>query len=380
MRFKTLVVLMSLLSGIVSIAYAEDGLTTIELLGRRVYRNGSDGSQTEISATLGASNDAVSATTFACANCHGLEGEGKQEGGLNVPAINSQHLVTNILSKTSQPRIYDDNLLIRIITKGISAQNKPLSAAMPRYNLTAKQAQALLAYLKRLGSTSDVDVGVIASEVQLATVLPLTGPQAATGKLLKATLDACIAEANSQGLIYGRKMSLTALDSGSTKEEILAVTKRLISETKPFALITGYFPEVSTDIYQLLQNEKLPVIAPLSFEPNANPSASPAFFYFLPSYADQSRALIDYWLAHLPNGKNLAPNDKNSAQAKLTIVYSDRASNLNVVAAIRAQLQYHALNAQAEIALAQLNSHRCHFLFRKCPRTNRIQFNDDKDR
>jgi ABC-type branched-subunit amino acid transport system substrate-binding protein/cytochrome c553 len=344
---KKLIVLMSLLSGIVGVADADDELTSIELLGRKIYRNGSDGSKNEITATLVASEDSVSATTFACANCHGFEGQGMREGGLNVPAITSQHLFTNTHSNAPPKQFYDENTLVLAISKGISSQNKPLSAAMPRYGLTDYQAQALLAYLKRLGSAGDVDAGIAASEVQLGTLLPLSGPLAATGKLLEATLNACIAELNSHGPLYGRNVTLSTLDSGSTKREILASTKRLISEAKSFALITGYFPEITSDIYELLAQERLPVIAPLSFVPKVTTSPTSSFFYFLPSYADQSRALVDYWLAHLPD-------DKNSAKSKLAIVYSDRTAELNVTAAIREQLHRYHLDVMAEVAIPQV--------------------------
>ena len=342
--------LLSLLLCVVGVAYADDALTAKELLGRKIYRDGNDGSGNEITAILGGdAQEPVPATMFACANCHGLEGEGKQEGGLSVPALTPQHLFSKAQPNSPAKKNYDESTLIRAISTGIDAHNKPLSATMPRYGLSAYQAQALLAYLSQLGSTKDVDVGVTGSEVQLGTVLPLTGPQAAIGKLLKATMDACIADLNSHGLIYGRKVTLTVLDSGSTKAETLATTRRLIFETKPFALISGYFPEIDADLYELLVQENLPVIAPLSFVPNESPSASASVFYFLPSYADQSRALVDYWLAQLPK-------DNIAAKPKLAIVYSDRASNVNVAAAIRGQLQGHNLNVIAEIVLPQTNS------------------------
>jgi ABC-type branched-subunit amino acid transport system substrate-binding protein len=349
MCFKTLILLVSLLIRLADVAYADDALTTKELLGRNIYRNGSDGSLAEITATLAAVEDSVSATAFACASCHGLEGEGKQEGGLNVPPISSQHLFSNSFSTSLPKKSYDENTLVLAVTKGISSQNTPLSAAMPRYGLSDHQAQALVAYLKQLGSANDVDVGITDTEVQLGAVLPLTGSQAATGKLLKATLDACVANLNSQGLVYGRKITLTTLDSGSTKAEILASTQRLITETKPFALISGYFPEVTADIYQLLQNEKIPVIAPLTFVPNEGSNQSPSFFYFLPSYADQSRALVDYWLTQLPR-------NRRSTRQKLALVYSERATDLTTVRAIREQVQRNALRAPIEIVLSQIDS------------------------
>lgn len=347
MGIKTLIVLMLLLCGIVSFAYADE-LTAKELLGRKIYRDGSDSSKSEITATLGVTEDSVSATTFACANCHGLEGEGKQEGGLNVPAITSQHLFTNTYLISSPRRIYNESTLIRAISKGINAQSNLLSPAMPRYGLTDYQAQALLAYLKRLGSASDVDSGITASEVQLGALLPLSGPLAATGKTLKATLDACIAELNSQGPFYGRKLTLTTVDSGNTKEEILASTKRVISETKPFALISGYFPEITSDLSELLVQERVPVIASLSFAPKETSIPASLFFYFLPSYADQSRALVDYWLNHLAKD-----NENRSSKPKLALVYNDRTVDLNVTSAIREQLQRYNLDVITEVVMSQ---------------------------
>jgi ABC-type branched-subunit amino acid transport system substrate-binding protein len=325
---------------------ADEMLAVKEQLGRKIYREGSDGCQTEITASLGLADDSVSATAFACANCHGLEGEGKQEGGLTIPAITSQQLFADASSNQGAKRIYDGNTLIQAITKGINSQNKALSQTMPRYNLTTDQAQALLAYLKRLGSMSDAETGITDTEVQLATVLPLTGPLAAMGNLLKATLAACVAEVNGQGLIYGRKLTLATLDSGSSINETFAATKQLVSETKPFALVSGYFPEITPALYNTLSQEKIPVIAPLTFEPYDSSTPSAAFFYFLPSYADQSRALADYWLAHLTE-------DKSSAKPKLAIIHSGRTADLHLAEAVRRQLQRHHLDLMADVTMSQ---------------------------
>ena len=323
------------------VASADQALTAEELHGRKIYRDGDDGTKNEIIVTLGLSSDRVSATTFACTNCHGLEGEGKQEGGLNVPIISSQHLFTANFSTSSQDQAYNAKTLMRAITQGIDAQNKPLSAAMPRYALTHNQAQALVAYLKRLGSANDVDAGITATEVQLGALLPLTGPAAAIGKNLQATLEACIAELNSQGTLYGRKLTLMTLDSGGTIQETLASTRRLISETKPFALIAGYFPEITEETHELLIQEKLPVIAPLTFAPQDTSIPAATFFYFLPSYADQSLALIDYWHEH------------HASESKLAIVYSDRAINANIVRQIRGHIQRYHLQAMIEVIMPQ---------------------------
>jgi ABC-type branched-subunit amino acid transport system substrate-binding protein len=343
MGVSAFIVLMSLVSAI-GAAFADDLLTDKELLGRKIYREGADGSQNEITVTLGDTADSISATAFACANCHGLEGEGKQEGGLIIPTISSQRLFAHSYFNTSSKQVYGEGTLIRVISKGTDSNNKSLSAAMPRYRLADDQAQALIAYLKRLGTVVDVDSGITASEIRLGTLLPLTGPLAATGKVLEATLQSCIAELNRQGPLYGRQLTLTVLDSGETAENMPAAVQHLISAVKPFALVSGYFPEITSEIHELLVKENLPVIAPLTFVPKANPVSAPAFFYFLPSYADQSRALVDYWLAS-------SLNEKGSVKPKLAIVTSDRTINVDAIAGIRAQLQRYHLKVAAEVVI-----------------------------
>jgi mono/diheme cytochrome c family protein len=53
-----------------------------EKRGKQIYLKGESGAG-EITAILGSSDLEVPATSFSCANCHGLRGEGTSEGGCN---------------------------------------------------------------------------------------------------------------------------------------------------------------------------------------------------------------------------------------------------------------------------------------------------------
>ena len=340
------IILISLLSGIGGVANADGSLTALELQGRKIYREGSDGSEQVIAATFGLTEDSAPATLFACANCHGLEGEGKREGGLVAPALKSQQLLGTTTSNPQAKPGYNETTFLKAITKGINAKNELLSTAMPRYQLTDSQTQALFAYLKRLSTTADAEVGIASSEVQLGTLLPLTGTLENIGKTLKATLDACVAEVNKQGLIYGRKLTLTAVDSGSTPAENFLYTQRLLANSKPFALTAAYLPEISPGLLQALAKEKIPLIAPLTFIPDDNANPAYANFYFLPSYVNQARALVDYWLSHLAK-------EQQTTRPKLAIVRSDRKVDTDVATAIREQLNNNGLTEVMEISLPQ---------------------------
>lgn len=320
-----------------STGFGAESLTNGVDSGRMIYREGHDNSKDQITASLDSSDEIISATAFACANCHGIDGEGKQEGSLVVPNIDANHLFTTTKIRPA----YDDNTLLTVITKGINSQNTALNPSMPKYNLAKFQAQALVAYLKQLGTGNDSTVGLTDSEIQLATLLPMSGKLATMGNLLKATMDACVAETNNQGLIYGRKLTLTAYDSGGSQNELLAATKHLITDVKPFALIAGYFPELTSDIYQHLSRAKTPVIAPLTFAPYEEANTAEYFFNFLPSYTDQAKSLINYWLA----------KERTVGSSRLVIIYTDSKLNIAVRNAIREQLQHHHLAAIAEIDL-----------------------------
>jgi len=61
-------------------------LTPQEKRGKQIYLKGeSEGG--EIIAILGSGDLELPASSFSCSNCHGLKGEGGNEGGLQPPPI-----------------------------------------------------------------------------------------------------------------------------------------------------------------------------------------------------------------------------------------------------------------------------------------------------
>jgi cytochrome c553 len=60
-------------------------LTLQEKRGKQIYRKGEGDTNEEIKAILSTGNLKLPASSFPCANCHGLRGEGSKEGGLQPP-------------------------------------------------------------------------------------------------------------------------------------------------------------------------------------------------------------------------------------------------------------------------------------------------------
>lgn len=287
------------------------------LLGRSIYHKGTDASGSRIRAQLALTGQVFSATEFACVNCHGVDGEAGQEGEVSIPAINAPQL----LARNSASSV------LKVITQGLSNRQQVVSPAMPRYTLSRAQGQALLRYLSILGSAEDPDPGVTDAEVHFASLLPITGKLSARGQALQSTLATCIARVNRQGLIYGRKLVLDVVDYQSSPEQLVAASKRLLLAGRSFALLSGDFPEDNVKFYTFWEQTRTPVIAPLTFNPQ--PHAADSFFYFLPSWADQARALLDYWLDYRPQARRTLP--------KLVVVYDEQVNITKLVTSALAQ-------------------------------------------
>jgi protein SCO1 len=119
--------------------------------GERIYRDGDAGAG--VTARL-ESGVTVPGDGAACANCHGRDGRGRSEAGRRAPAI-----TWSALTKPYRGRArYDERSLIAALTGGVDPAGRALDAAMPRYTLSAANASAVVAYLKRLDAAAEPGV------------------------------------------------------------------------------------------------------------------------------------------------------------------------------------------------------------------------------
>jgi ABC-type branched-subunit amino acid transport system substrate-binding protein len=269
-----------------------DVLMPAQLRGRNIYRKGGDG----IKARLGDDDFELPASTFPCANCHGLTGLGGKEGGLQPPPIAWDMLASPRSSSFSgQMRpAYDEASLKRAIAAGIDARGATLHQGMPRYRMSDEQMNDLLAYLRVIGLAADNDPGVTASAIKIGSALPLTGPLASLGEDLRAMLSTVLAEQNERGGIFGRRIELVVEDSRGEPAATAAATSRLLDTHRVFALISSFAPPGSNAIDQLLKGAEVPLIGPVTLSPPATATASPFIYYLLPDLTVQARVLVDF--------------------------------------------------------------------------------------
>ena len=308
-----------------------------EKRGKQIYLQGESG-ESAITAMLGNTDLEVPASSFSCSNCHGLRGEGTREGGLQPPPIDWETLTrphTSLLTRRERAA-YNEATLARAISSAVDPAGGRLHPAMPHYQMTREQMADLIAYLKQLGTESDRETGVTDDAIKVGVALPLSGPLAQIGEDIKATLLASFADVNAQGGIYGRRFELMVEDSRGDPAQTLEATRRLI-EQNVFALVASFEPGDSNNISQLIKGREVPLVGPLTLSPRLALPPNPYIFYLLPTFADQTRTLVDFVNART-QGKG----------ARLAVVYSRNDFNQDALSGLRAQAKMYSMEIVSE--------------------------------
>ena len=319
------------------------GLSEQEKRGRLIYLKG-ESQAGDIVAILGSSDLELPAASFPCANCHGLRGEGMKEGGLQPPPITWNALTTpqhSALTNRERPA-YDETTLARAIAAGRGPDGAKLHPGMPQYKMNPAQMADLIAYLKKLGSRSDVEPGLGDDYVKVGAALPLSGPLAKIGEDIKLALDAYFKEINSQGGIYNRRVELVVEDSKGDAAGTLEATRRLIERQGVFAMIGSFEPQESNTANEFLEQNQVPLIGPVTLSPRMPAVPNLYVFYFLPSFGDQARALVDF--IALKSAQSEKP-----ARVKLGVVHADSAFDLDALAGLKAQAKLHSMEIAGEL-------------------------------
>lgn len=214
-----------------AVCAAPDGRALYQ--GFATFTAGSDATRTHLPPAL-----------TACARCHGPEGRGSREGGVVVPPL--------AWSALTAPRgglpAFDAAAVGRAITDGIGRDGHALGPVMPRYVMQPAEAEALVDYLRRLGTEADTPPGVSRTTIRVGTLLPLSGTSGGLGQAVLAGLDEVLSQANLSG-VHGRQIELHAVDTVPAGP--LAAARTLL-DTEPYAVIGGMWSSDDTTVGRLL--------------------------------------------------------------------------------------------------------------------------------
>lgn len=268
-------------------ATADESLSAAETRGKRIYTTGETESGRVIRAELQVAGPKSSASTLACTQCHGEEGEGI---GVIVPNIRGEVLFDSAGHEHERRRHgpFNDVSVARAIREGIDAAGNKLEATMPRYSMTDADMADLVAYLKRVGT--ELDPGLSATTIRVGTVLPTHGSLAVVGNAMRKLLEAQFAEVNAEGGVHGRRVELVVGEYGADDTPAFWAARDLVMEERPFAVIASFLPGFETELSELVKDERVPHVGPYSM---VTGEAGGEFEFFTqPSIVEQTRALI----------------------------------------------------------------------------------------
>jgi ABC-type branched-subunit amino acid transport system substrate-binding protein len=272
--------------------------------GKQIYIQGTSASGKEILAYMGESSLEVPGSAMPCANCHGLNGQGKPEGGVDPSNLTWESLTKPYgLTHPDGRRhpAYTDRGLELAITRGTDPAGNKLLNVMPRYQMTGSDMADLIAYLKRIGK--DLDPGVSDNRIVIGTAIPTKGALAEMGQAVKAVTSAFFDELNNQGGIYNRRFELRFVETGDTPAVTKANLERMLAEEQVFAMTAAFIAGAEKELVPLLAQKEVPLIGPLTLYPQTGLPLNRQVFYLLSGAEGQFRALVDF-AAGRPELKN----------------------------------------------------------------------------
>jgi ABC-type branched-subunit amino acid transport system substrate-binding protein len=314
---------------------AADEVKLRETRGKQIYIQGTSPSGKEILAYLGESSLEVPGSAMPCANCHGLNGEGKPEGGVDPSNLRWESLTKPYgltHANGRQHPAYNERGLELAITRGTDPAGNKLLNVMPRYQMTSGDLGDLIAYLKRLGK--DRDPGIYESKIVIGTAIPAKGALAEMGQAVKAVTTAYFDELNSQGGIYNRRLELRVIETGETPAATRAALERLLADEQVFAMTGAFIAGAEKELTPLLAQKEVPLIGPLTLYPQTGFPLNRQVFYLLSGTDGQLRALVDF-AARKPELRNPA----------VAVVYPRSEINANILQAINDQSKKHGWSA-----------------------------------
>jgi ABC-type branched-subunit amino acid transport system substrate-binding protein len=265
--------------------------------GRSLFLRGMSASGRAIDAEMGPRGGAVvDAASLPCAGCHGRDGRGRAEGGItpsNVrwESLTRPYVVTEASGRAHPP--YTERLVGRAVAMGIDPAGQRLDPAMPRYRLGRQDLADLIAYLRVL--SGERDPGVNDATIRVGTLVPASGPLAASGRAAREALRAFFADINGHGGIYGRAVELISAEiPGGPAEDRAAATRRFLDEAQPFALTGVLLDGDASAVAVAIEDRGVPLIGAVALPAGPRSPSPHNVFRLYAGLAEQAEVLASF--------------------------------------------------------------------------------------
>jgi hypothetical protein len=205
-------------------------------IGRRIYTEGVHSDGTPLTGTR-FGNASASGNRVACVDCHRPSGLGQVEGDIAVPPVSGNFLfakpdekrvvnmdphVSKRFNQAHDP--YTDATLAGAILNGVNSEGREMSLAMPRYQMSGSDLQALTAYLKQL--SAQWSPGVTSKSIRFATVItPDVDP--VRRKVLQDMMKLIVRQKNGSTLLA---------QSGQTRHHMTSASELILGSERKWEL------------------------------------------------------------------------------------------------------------------------------------------------
>jgi ABC-type branched-subunit amino acid transport system substrate-binding protein len=265
--------------------------------GKQIYFEGTSPSGGEITAIVGDEAALLPGSAMPCSSCHGSDGLGRPEGGVIPLDIRWSELVKtygHVHHDGRRHPAFDDDGVARSIIAGVDQANNVLDRSMPVYQMSQQDINDLVAYMKVL--EFDDDPGLSDDTVRVATLLPLSGPAAATGEVMRRVMEGYFAEINEDGGLFGRRIELLAVPMGQTPEASMETLREAFDAGGLFAVVGAYSVGFDEALLGYLRSDNVPLIGPFTLNPGDAYIDANAYYLFS-GQADHAKVLASRALA-----------------------------------------------------------------------------------
>lgn len=271
-----------------------------EARGKQIFVHGS--SVSKITATLGGDAGELPGETLPCANCHGLDGRGKPEGGVVPSNIRWSELAKPYTVEHQDGRKhppYTPQSLKRAITLGLDPAGNVLSPVMPRYRMSWQDLADLVSYIQRI--ETDLDAGLSSTSLRIGVVLP-PATMPAVGDAIRTAIESFAAEMNAGGGVFGRSIELRFANAPTNPASQPDELRKFIVEERLFALCASYVVHAEQADSMVLEQERVPLIGALGLLPYVPSAANTHVFYLDAGVPAEIDALVTWAAQTAGNG------------------------------------------------------------------------------
>lgn len=295
-----------------------------ETRGKALYLTGESPSGTAVTAFFGEGQLELPGRSATCGSCHGSDGKGRPESGV-VPTNVTWSYLTKTYGHVHRNGVehppFDEPSLAGYLATGVYPGGQRGDPAMPRYEMSARDLEDLIAYLKRLGQ--EQDPGLTGSAIRIGTLVPDGGRLGAIGTTIERALDAYFRDMNEGGGIYGRRVAFVAHRVPPDGRQALASVEAWLAQEEPFALVGSFTPGIDREVQAILAGRGLPLIGPFTLWPVTSYALNRHVFYLHAGLAEQVQALLRFVA------------ERSQTVPRLALVHPDDSSLDDVVQATR---------------------------------------------